>query len=239
VQSELVRKAQEAAPDAFLGQQTQVADRQTVSSVPMVEATSRSKPRAQDQPREQTPKTQTLTKTRPKVDVKASSLSKLGLAILPEAGAKRELTSEERAPMHVPADAMVESRVAREYVKGFKESDRTILNTKEYIFYGYFQRIRQRLDRAWEKSLRDKLEKIYHRGRSLASERDYTTRTLVTLDQTGKVVRVQILEESGTRDLDDAAVRAFNEAGPFPNPPQGLVGVGKAVEIRWDFVLRT
>ena len=62
---------------------------------------------------------------------------------------------------------------------------------------------------------------------------------LVTLDNDGQIVRVQVVTESGTSDLDDAAIKAFNDAGPFPNPPKGLIGAAGKVAIRWDFVLRT
>src|SRR5690606_6387431 len=82
------------------------------------------------------------------------------------------------------------------------------------------------------------LEKYFYRGRQLASDVDYTTQLLVSLDDQGRVIRVQIIGASGTRDLDEAAVKAFNEAGPFPNPPTGLVKNGQ-VHVRWDFVLRT
>ena len=50
-------------------------------------------------------------------------------------------------------------------------------------------------------------------------------------------MKVQVLEDSGLRDLDEAAVDAFREAAPFPNPPQGIVEKDGTVKIRWDFVL--
>ncbi len=80
---------------------------------------------------------------------------------------------------------------------------------------------------------------MYRRGRTPASDREHLTRTLVTLDQRGEIVRIQIIEESGSRDLDDAAIKAFNKAGPFPNPPSGLIEANGLVQIQWQFVLRT
>ena len=53
------------------------------------------------------------------------------------------------------------------------------------------------------------------------------------------VVRVQLLEESGAVDLDSAAVGALNKAGPYPNPPKGLLDENGNAQIRWDFVLKT
>jgi protein TonB len=120
-----------------------------------------------------------------------------------------------------------------------KESDRTALNTKEYQFYGYFQRIRQRLDRAWVPILKEKLASYYRQGRQLASDMDHITKVVVILNENGEIVRVKIVSESGTRELDDAAVNAFNQAGPFPNPPHGMVDTNHEVQVPWDFILKT
>jgi protein TonB len=128
---------------------------------------------------------------------------------------------------------------ASDYVVGIKKSDRTLLNTREYVFFSYFNRIKQKLDTAWDSSLREQLNHLYSQGRSLASESEMTTKTIVTLNDKGEITRVQVLEESGIIDLDDAAVKAFNEAGPFPNPPRGLVDKNGKISLRWDFTLKT
>lgn len=126
-----------------------------------------------------------------------------------------------------------------DFIKGVQEGERTLLNTKEFVFYGYFQRIREQLDRAWKPILKEQIGKLYKTGRHLASNQDHTTQTMVTLNKKGHIVRVQVVEASGTRDLDDAAVRAFNQAGPFPNPPRDLIDENGLFQIRWDFILRT
>jgi protein TonB len=120
-----------------------------------------------------------------------------------------------------------------------KEGETTALNTQEYVFFGYYQRIRERLDRAWTGLLREQLVRIFKMGRQLASEQEHVTRLLVTMNAGGEVVRIRVIEASGTQDLDEAAIRAFNQAGPFPNPPSGMTDSLGQVEIRWDFVLRT
>jgi protein TonB len=169
-------------------------------------------------------------------------LKQFGLPILPE---QRKVDfsrapAVQRGPYQAGQEkAAMDSTPAGEYVKGLKESDVTALNTREYVFFGFFQRIRERLDLAWSRLLYDHLSRIARQGRMIASERDHTTRLLVVMNAEGKITRVQVLEESGTFDLDDAAVKAFNQAGPFPNPPKGLVDSSGSIEIRWDFILRT
>ncbi len=126
-----------------------------------------------------------------------------------------------------------------QYIQGMKEGEVSALNTKEFVFYSYFDRVRHQLDQAWQPILREQIQRIYKTGRKLASNSDYTTRTLVTLNSKGEILRVKVLEESGTFDLDQAAVTALNKAGPYPNPPKGLIDTQGEVEIRWDFVLKT
>jgi protein TonB len=229
-QTEKGQKTDTAAPDAFLGETTQTVDRQSVSEKKQV-AMGSSKPKA-------VPNQQEKSSAQSKVkDVAiAPALSKLGVSVLPSAKdlAKTDIQNE----VH---DNWADQSATgpQDYVKGIRESDRTLLNTKEYIFYGYFQRIRQRLELAWVPLLREKIVKIYRSGRKIATNMDHQTKLLVILNQGGEIVRVQILSESGSQDLDDAAVRAFNQAGPFPNPPKGIVDANREIQIPWEFVLKT
>jgi TonB family protein len=126
-----------------------------------------------------------------------------------------------------------------QFVQGMKEGEVSALNTKEFVFYSYFDRVRKQLDQAWQPLLREQIQRIYKTGRHLASNADYVTKTMVTLSAKGEILRVQVLEQSGTFDLDQVAVDALNKAGPYPNPPKGLIDGSGNVQIRWDFVLRT
>jgi len=164
-------------------------------------------------------------------------LSNLGVAMLPKITPSQP---EQQKPDYSSFDAQnALEKMTGEYIKGLKESEATALNTREFIFYGYFQRIRTQLDQAWQPLIRSQVASLFQRGRRLASEMDYLTRALVVLNDKGEVVEVQVLEESGARPLDDAAVKAFNKAGPFPNPPHGIMDADGTVKIRWDFILRT
>lgn len=227
VMTEKGDKTDKAAPNAMMGERTQVVERETISQQKIGEAIRQ----AMAKPKPTTNEKNNVKKGGSVIP----TLSQLGVS-LPKPGLKpgeadQSASSEETGALN--------AQVQGDYVKGYKESDRTMLNTREFVFFGYFQRIRTSLDRAWENSLRDKLTKYFYRGRSLASEMDYTTKLLVTLDNDGQVIRVQMLGASGAKDLDDAAIKAFNEAGPFPNPPKGLVDASGQVLIRWDFVLKT
>lgn len=235
VDSKAGQKAESAARDAYLGAETRRVNEESVAKKSGDRDIAK-KPGAQAQPRQAeaappqvTPAPRVLTLP------DQGPLSKFALA-LPRAPAAASATTPPPEYVRPPGDL---GEASREYIKGLKESEVTALNTKEYIYFSYFQRIRERLDLAWRPILREQVVRIYQVGRRLASDQDHTTSTVVTLDAKGEVVRVQVVGESGTRDLDEAAVRAFNKAGPFPNPPTGLIESDGKVQIRWEFVLRT
>jgi len=218
VQTEAGKKAEKAIADSFLGKETRVVDEQSV---------------AKEKRRERSQ--QVNTARRFFAPGRASPLGKFGVRFLP---VQRKLAMTQPRKKDQPQWAP-QAEWEEEFVKGVKKGDKTALNTKEFVYFGYFQRIRKQLDLAWKPILRRRLRRIYRKGRRLASDMDHTTQTLVTLNQKGEVVRVQVMKESGTFDLDDAAIRAFNLAGPFPNPPEGLIDEKGLIQIRWDFVLRT
>lgn len=126
-----------------------------------------------------------------------------------------------------------------QYIQGVKPGEVTALNTKEFVFFSYFERVRRQLDQAWQPIVKQNIGRIVKGGRQLASNADFITRTLVTMNERGEILRIQLLEQSGTEDLDQAAIDALNKAGPYPNPPRGLIDSSGAVHIRWDFILKT
>lgn len=127
-----------------------------------------------------------------------------------------------------------------DYLKDVKEGDRTLLNTKEFVYFSYYRRIRERLEVAWNTKLRATLSsQVYGAERRLANDRNYVTGLTVILDRNGKITAVKVRQRSGARDLDTAAIDAFNDAGPFPDPPAGLVDSEGKIIIPWDFILQS
>ncbi|PWU14176.1 MAG: hypothetical protein C5B49_13555 [Bdellovibrio sp.] len=124
-----------------------------------------------------------------------------------------------------------------DYIKELDPGLESLLSTKEFKFYTYFSRIRQQLNQHWSPRVRSKVQEMYRQGRSIASSTDLITRCLVTLDKNGKLLKVQIIGDSGVRELDEAAVDSFRAAAPFPNPPKGMIDEDGTIKIRWDFIL--
>lgn len=129
---------------------------------------------------------------------------------------------------------------SNDYVKDVDTGLETMLNTREFKYYSYYNRIRRQLTQHWEGRVREKLTKMFREGRTPASSgQDRITKLMILLDEKGTLVRVQVLMDSGIHDLDDAAIDAFRAAAPFPNPPKGIIENDGTVKIRWDFVLES
>lgn len=124
-----------------------------------------------------------------------------------------------------------------DHLKDVQTGMQTLLSTREFVYYAYYNRIKQALRNHWEPNVRERVKIIYRQGRSIASARDRITQVLVTLNSKGELVKVEVLTQSGVESLDGAAVDAFRQAAPFPNPPKGMVESDGTVKIRWDFVL--
>lgn len=116
--------------------------------------------------------------------------------------------------------------------------DVTNLNTVEYKYYGFYHRIRQKLEQFWGRSIQEKSQQLAKAGRRVRTSDELITALQITLDHQGEIVAIKVLGSSGIRELDDAAIESFNEAGPFPNPPKDLIVDGK-VTLEWGFVVKS
>lgn len=112
----------------------------------------------------------------------------------------------------------------------------TLLNTREYVFYGFYERIRERLTPHWHGALDQEVSLLRANAPQGALTMDRRTKVEVELFADGTLKHVRVLSSSGVAELDRAATHAFRGAAPFPNPPKGLL-VGPSLKIRWDFVV--
>lgn len=127
---------------------------------------------------------------------------------------------------------------ANDFVEEIPLGDMTKLNTVEYKYYGFYFRIRQRLEQYWGKSIQEKAKKLVNTGRRVPASENHITSLRIMLDEKGNIVDIIVKSTSGISELDEAAIESFNKAGPFPNPPKGLVRNGTAT-IEWGFVVKS
>lgn len=150
-----------------------------------------------------------------------------------------QFSESKLAPPSEPAISGADISQNDDYLKDVVVGSETLLKTREFVYYSYYNRIKGKLRQHWEPRIKDKIVKILRQGRKIASTNDKITRLVITLDQSGELVRIQVKSASGYNDLDDAAIEAFRAAAPFPNPPDGIVNGTGQVEINWDFILET
>lgn len=231
VQSEDASTDAKPEKKAFLSDKNRAFDRETISkAVNTFQKAARGNATA-------TNLEQADTKSKPeKKAFKDLKLSDFGVAAAP-------MPEKSRAPASIKGieNGDLNSQglsATNDYVEEVALGDFTHLNTVEYKHYGFFHRIRQKLEQFWGKTLHEKANNIFRSGRRLPASDNLITSVQVTLNTKGEIVAVKILGSSGVRELDDAAIESFNEAGPFPNPPQDLLVNGKAT-IEWGFVVKS
>lgn len=107
-----------------------------------------------------------------------------------------------------------------------EEGDATVLNTKQWKYASFFNRVKQGVSWAWEPG-----EKMRRRDPTglVYSGKDRVTVLSVTLDAEGNLKDVDVTRSSGLDFLDEEAVAAFQKAQPFPRPPAGMMNGGQVV----------
>ncbi len=115
-----------------------------------------------------------------------------------------------------------------------REGDTTLLNSRSFKYWDFFQRVKERVRQEWDPvtvyRARDPTGTAY-------GARDRLTVLGVVLDAEGKIVRIEVVRESGLPFLDEEAVRAFREAAPFLNPPAGLADEKGRIAFHFGFIL--
>lgn len=110
----------------------------------------------------------------------------------------------------------------------------TYLNTREWKYAGFFNRVKQSVSQHWRPGdqlrLRDPTGQMY-------GSRDRYTLLTVTLDANGRLRDAFVEKSSGLDFLDVEAMKAFERATPFPNPPPGLVTADGTVRFQFGFML--
>lgn len=146
-------------------------------------------------------------------------------------------TPSEESVTNPSQDSGAEASKTSDYLKEVATGAQTLLNTREFVYFSYYNRIREKLRQQWEPRIREKVRHVIKSGRSIASARDRITKVVIILSENGSLERVQVISESGITDLDEAAVDAFRAAEPFPNPPKGIIESDGKIRIKWEFIL--
>jgi TonB family protein len=131
--------------------------------------------------------------------------------------------SEPRPPNLRPSEDLLERAVGGgsvDHLEDAESGDFTALNSRKWKYATFFNRLKRQVAQNWHPDQvylrRDPTGNVY-------GTRDRLTVLQVSLKPNGSVAKIFVSKKSGVDFLDDEAVRAFQEAQPFPNPPGGLV----------------
>ncbi|MFO0597482.1 MAG: cell envelope integrity protein TolA [Myxococcaceae bacterium] len=137
----------------------------------------------------------------------------------------------------LPSSAVVDKitgAAANDFLKDVDEGDGTYLSTREWRYASFFNRVKQSVGQNWQPTeslrLRDPTGQIY-------GGRDRYTILNVTLDGSGRLKDAFVDKSSGLDFLDLEAIKAFERAQPFPNPPPGLLANDQTVRFQFGFFL--
>ena len=174
-------------------------------------------------------------------NVKEIKISDLGFGSITEEYSEKEFQRAEVSFKKGIASGNKKSKgfgQSNDFIEDIPLGDFTKLNTQEFEFYGFYDRIREKLEQFWGRNIQEEAGKMLKTGRSIASDTNHVTALEIEINTMGEIVKVDVRSASGIRELDAAAVDTFNQAGPFPNPPTKMLKNGKA-RIKWSFVVNT
>jgi len=121
-----------------------------------------------------------------------------------------------------------------DHVLNVPKGNKTALNTREYRFAHFFNRVKREVSARW------RAVEVYRahdpRG-EVYGVQDRQTVLNITLDASGALAGVEVLQSSGVRALDLEAIEAFKRAQPFYHPPKGLVDPDGKIRFKFGFFL--
>ncbi len=152
------------------------------------------------------------------------------------AGGKKGLPSLEALQPNLGTVARISGSPSLDYVENVPEGEGTFLNTKEFKYATFFIRVKDSVQDYWIENFRREYRRRDPTGRIFGA-RDRITLLAIVLDDEGQLSSVRVAESSGLDFLDEAAVQAFRQAQPFPNPPQGIVESDGSIRFNFQFVV--
>jgi len=121
-----------------------------------------------------------------------------------------------------------------DHLSNVDEGEGTFLNTKEWRFSSFFNRVKQSVGMHWDPGSqlrqRDPTGNIY-------GGKDRYTLVNVTLNERGMVKEIYVEKSCGLDFLDVEAIKSFERSQPFPNPPPGLLDGDSRIRFSFGFFL--
>ena len=146
-----------------------------------------------------------------------------------------ELSNTIKAPLELKLnESGTKLSQTSDFLPGVALGSHTLLNTKEFIYYSFFVRMKEQLYWRWLQYFkRDHSSSLVSLARE--KQRLFSTYLYAVLSSDGEMQDLMVVDSSGSEVADTAALHAFLSAAPFPNPPEGLVEADGFIHIRQSF----
>ena len=120
-------------------------------------------------------------------------------------------------------------------VPGVQSGNFTALNTDQFTYYSFFERVNKSIRFRWVSGVRNFARQAPPKVINQLAKIPAPTVLRVLLDKEGMVVKVDVLSTSGSDELDQAAVQAFYQASPLNHPPDGMIREDRMVHLNYSF----
>jgi TonB family protein len=119
-----------------------------------------------------------------------------------------------------------------DHLEDVENGDETALSSKRWVYASFFNRLKRQVAQNWDPV------SVWRRRDPTGTVYGFKTRVTevrVSLSRKGELAKILVTTPSGVVELDDEAVRAFKSAGPFPNPPDGLIQKDNLITFAFSF----
>lgn len=150
---------------------------------------------------------------------------------------KQKSQAENYKPMELfPKDQYMRSTVGESLPDDVSVGDFTALNTNKYQFYTFYARVEDLVRFRWEGYIRNALN-FFDRRKIIKSlsQKTWITQIEFLIDSQGHLKKAILLKESGVMQFDQSSVKAFEDAGVFPNPPKEMIQSDGFIHLRYSF----
>ncbi len=124
-----------------------------------------------------------------------------------------------------------------DFLPGVERGSHTLLNTREFIYYSYFSRMKEQIYWRWNQYLQTELPLTAFKSNHGNRQQIFSTSLYVYLSTDGEIQDMRVVKSSGEENVDSAALHAFLSAAPFPNPPAGLIEEDGYIHIKQSFYI--
>jgi hypothetical protein len=124
-----------------------------------------------------------------------------------------------------------------EYIPGIKTGGFTALNTDQFTYYTFFERINEQVRFRWVTLVRNYLGGLSDSQMNALAKYQRVFQIEIVLSDSGQYLKGFIHRTSGEQALDMTSIDAFQSAAPFLNPPKGLVEEDGFIHLHYSFIV--